>query len=220
VVTIRRNLAGRALRWGISSVIASRTAALLVAGFAGLVALHISRASAQWWHRAPADYEECAEAADRLATKDEKSAALGECSAKFAGRRKVGGGYTYYDFMQDRTFDIAGPNPTPEEQKHIDEQYTVYLENQRRNNIAAAFAKQQQMQLEQASLKSEAPTTAKIPVPQQRPKVQQQATTGEARSHARDCTRHSFSCEWPRLSESLNDLKKLFGGSPSKGKKS
>jgi hypothetical protein len=184
------------------------------------MALHLSRASAQWWHRAPADYEECAEAADKSATKEEKSAALGECSAKFAGRRKPGGGYTYYDFMQDRTFDIAGPNPTPEEQKHIDEQYTVYLENQRRSNIAAAFAKQQQMQLEQASLKSETPT-GRIPVPQERPKVQQQTTTGEARSHGRgDCARHSFSCEWPRLSESLSELKKLFGASPSKGKKS
>jgi hypothetical protein len=184
--------------------------------------MNLSRASAQWWHRAPADYEDCAEAADKLATKEEKSAASAECSAKFAGRRKPGGGYTYYDFMQDRSFDIAGPNPTPEEQKRIDEQYTVYLENQRRRNIAAAFAKQQQLQLEQASLKSEAPATAKIPVPQQRPKVQQ-TTTGEARSRTHgDCSRHdSFSCEWPRLSESINGLKKLFSGSPpSKGKKS
>src|ERR1700761_9144707 len=141
-----------AFGWGISSVIASRTAALLVAGFAGLMALHLSRVSAQWWHRAPADYEDCAEAADKLATKEEKSPALGECSAKFAGRRKPGGGYTYYDFMQDRSFDIAGPNPTAEEQKHIDEQYTIFLENQRRSTIAAAFAAKQQQQL-QASVK-------------------------------------------------------------------
>jgi len=201
-------------------VIASRAAVLLVAGFAGLMALHVSRASAQWWHRAPADYEDCAEAAGKLASKEEKSAAIGECSAKFAGRRKAGGGYTYYDFMQDRSFDIAGPNPTPEEQKYIDEQYTVYLENQRRSNIAAAYAKQQQIQLEQASLKSEPAPAPKIPMPQQRPKVQQ-TTTGEARSRPRgDCPRHSFSCEWPRLSGSINDLKKLFGGSPNKGKKS
>ena len=178
------------------------------------MALHLSRASAQWWHRAPADYEDCAEAADKLATKEEKSAALGECSAKFAARRKANGsGYTYYDFMQDRSFDIAGPNPTPEEQKYIDEQYTAYLENQRRSNIAAAFAKQQQMQLEQTSLKSDAPAAAKIPVPQERPKA-----LGEAKPR---CPRHTFSCEWPKLSESLGDLKKLFGASSSsKGKKS
>ncbi len=189
-------------------MIASRAAALLVAGFAVLVALHISRASAQWWHRAPTDYEDCAEAADNLATKEEKSAALGECSAKFAGRRKPNGkGYTYYDFMQDRSFDIAGPNPTPDEQKHIDEQYTAYLENQRRSNIAAAFAKQQQTQLEQASLKSEAPATAKVPVPQERPK-----SLGEVKPR---CPRHTFSCEWPKLSESLSDLKKIFSNQPS-----
>ena len=176
------------------------------------MALHLSRASAQWWHRAPTDYEDCAAAADNLATKEEKSAALGECSAKFAGRRKPGGtGYTYYDFMQDRSFDIAGPNPTPEEQKYIDEQYTGYLENQRRSNIAAAFAKKQQMQLEQASLKSEAPATARVPVPQERPK-----SLGEVKPR---CPRHTFSCEWPKLSESLNDLKKIFNNQPAKGKK-
>src|SRR6202012_3694827 len=115
---------------------------------------------------------ECADAAEKSASKEEKTAALADCNAKFAGRRKLGGGYTYYDFMQDRSFDIAGPNPTPEEQKYIDQQYTLYLEKQRRENIAAAFAKQQQLQLEQASLKAE--TTAKIPVPQARPAKQPQ----------------------------------------------
>jgi hypothetical protein len=30
----------------------------------------------------------------------------------------------------ERSFDIAGPNPTKEEQKHIDEQYTVFLDKQ------------------------------------------------------------------------------------------
>jgi hypothetical protein len=188
--------------------------------------LHLSRASAQWWHRAPADFEECAEAAGKSATPEEKSAALAQCNSKFAGRRKAGGGYAYYDFMQDRSFDIAGPNPTPDEQKYIDEQYTGYLEKQRRNNIAAAFAKQQQLQLEKASLQSDA--TGRIPVPQERPKVQQQPQqpaqaqpSGDARQrlHGANCPQHSFSCEWPRLSEGINDLKKLFS-SPGKAKKS
>jgi hypothetical protein len=211
-------------------VIASRAAALLVAGFAGLMALHLSRASAQWWHRAPADFEECAEAAEKSATKEEKSAALAQCNSKFAGRRKPAGGYAYYDFMQDRSFDIAGPNPTPDEQKYIDEQYTHYLEKQRRNNIAAAFAKQQQLQLEKASLQTE--TTAKIPVPVAKPKILQQlqaaqanavdATSREApaRLHGNaNCPRSSFSCEWPRLSETVKDLKKLFSSPSGKQKK-
>jgi hypothetical protein len=201
----------------------SRIAALLVAGFASVMLLNISRASAQWWHRAPADFEECAEAASKLTTSEEKSAALAQCSSKFAGRRKAGGGYTYYDFMQDRSFDIAGPNPTAQEQKYIDEQYTGYLERQRRSNIAAAFAKEQQTKLEQASLKTE--TAGKIPVPQQRPKALQQANPSASADRSRmrgaNCPQHTFSCEWPRLSERFNDLKKLFTSPPpAKPKKS
>jgi hypothetical protein len=200
--------------------------------------LHLSRASAQWWHRAPVDFEECSEAAEKSATKEEKSAALAQCNSKFAGRRKPSGGYSYYDFMQDRSFDIAGPNPTPDEQKYIDEQYAGYLEKQRRSNIAAAFAKEQQLKLEQASLKTE--TTSKIPVPVARPKVLQalQQTLQQAQANAAaagetpspspnapsrlrgtNCRPHSFSCEWPRLSDTVNDLKKLFSSS-GKQKKS
>jgi hypothetical protein len=198
-------------------VTASRGAGLPVAVIAALVLLFPLRASAQWWSRAPADFEDCAEAAEKSASKEAKTAALAECNAKFAGRRKLGGGYTYYDFMQDRSFDIAGPNPTAEEQKHIDEQYTVYLENQRRSTIAAAFAAKQQQQL-QASLKNDAP---KVPLPQERPKQPAAVPASDVRPRYRngDCARHSFSCEWPRLSEGLNDLKRLFSSS-GKQKKS
>jgi hypothetical protein len=202
--------------WGFSIVIALRLFAPYVAAIAGLVVLQPLRANAEWWHRGPVDYEECADAADKSATKEQKAAALTECNAKFAGRRKPGGGYTYYDFMQDRSFDIAGPNPTVEEQKRIDEQYTVYLESQRRSNIAAAFAaKQEQQKIEQASLKSE---VRKVPLPQPKPP---QASSSDVRSRLRtgDCTNHEFSCEWPLLSEKLNDLKKLFTSQPKQTKK-
>jgi hypothetical protein len=117
--------------------------------------------------------------------------------------------------MQDRSFDIAGPNPTPQEQKYIDDQYSLYLEKQRRNNIEAAFSAQQQQeqqQLEQASLQSE--TTEHVPIPAQRPKVLAQHTKPP-------CVKGLFSCEWPKLSESLHQLrKKLFGMSSSKAKRS
>jgi len=189
---------------------------LPVALIAALMVLGPMRASAQWWSRAPADFEDCAEAAEKSPSKEAKTAALAECNAKFAGRRKPGGGYTYYDFMQDRSFDIAGPNPTAEEQKLIDEQYTIYLENQRRSTIAAAFAAKQQQQL-QSTLKNDAPP--KVPLPQVRPK--QQAPAAEVRPRNGECAKTTFSCEWPRLSEGLNDLKKLFITSPpSKQKKS
>lgn len=198
-------------------MIASRPSAVLaVAAIAACVVLTPLRAHAQWWRSAPVDFEACADVAEKAKTKEEKTAALAECNAKFAGRRKVGGGYTYYDFMQDRTFDIAGPNPTPEEQRKIDEQYTAYLEKERRNTIAAAFtAKQQQAQppqpqpqVQQVSLKTE---TDKVPVPVASPLK---------RTHAANCTKNSFSCEWPRLSQGIDDLKKLFTSPPNKAKRS
>jgi hypothetical protein len=154
-------------------VIVSGKTALLSAAIAGCVVLQPSRAHAQWWSaRAPADFEECADSAEKAATKEARTAALAECNAKFAGRRKPGGGYTYYDFMQNRSFDIAGPNPTPAEQKQIDEQYTAFLDQERRSSIAAAFAAKQQQELQQASLKSE---TQKVPLPVEAPNKPQPA---------------------------------------------
>jgi hypothetical protein len=199
------------------SVIASRSSLLAVAGLLVLSPVH---AHAQWWRSTPVDFESCADIAEKAKSKEEKTAALAECNAKFAGRRKPGGGYTYYDFMQDRTFDIAGPNPTAEEQKQIDNQYTAYLESQRRSHIAAAFtAKQHQQQqqqqevpqrVQQVSLRTE---TEKIPVPVASPVKQ------AARIRASNCAKNAFSCEWPRLSQSIDDLKKLFGTTPTKPKR-
>ena len=201
-------------------VIAPRRTALFLGVAAGFLLLSHSHGHAQWWKRAPADFEECADAAEKSATKAEKTAALADCNAKFAGRRKPGGGYTYYDFLQDRTFDIAGPNPTPDEQKKIDEAYAGYLSDQRSSNAAAAAAalkQQQQEQVQRVSLRSE---TERVPVPVERPK-QQQATSSEARPRPKGgaCVKGSFSCEWPRLSESWNDLKRLFGAPSGKAKK-
>jgi hypothetical protein len=172
------------------------------------------RAHAQWWgKRAPADYEGCADVAEKAATREAKAAALIECNAKFAGRRKPGGGYTYFDFMQNRSFDIAGPNPTPEEQKRIDEQYTEFLDRERQSNIEAAFAaKQQQQQPQKATFRSE---TEKVPVPMPAPNKPSVAGGNAKRLKASNCADHSFSCDWPRLSEKLNDLKKVLFGSSS-----
>ena len=188
---------------------ASRLSAAFVVAAIGCVVLTPVRAHAQWWRIAPADFEECADVAEKAKTREAKTSALAECNAKFAGRRKPGGGYTYYDFMQDRTFDIAGPNPTPEEQKKIDEQYTAYLEKQRHDDIAAALMAKQQQQppqpdVQQVSLRSE---TEKVPVPVASPVKQ------AARIRAINCAKNSFSCEWPLLSQSIEDLKKLFGSS-------
>lgn len=210
----------------------------LMAAFAAGVVLTPPGAQAQWWSSKPADFEACADIAEKAPTREEKTSRLGDCHSKFAGRRKPGGGYTYFDFMQNRNFDIAGPNPTPEEQKKIDEQYIAYLEQERRSTIAAAFTARQR-QVQQASLKSE---VEKVPVPRQNPARQHAAATSEpksaeprsgdmrpadmrsddlrSRTRATNCARDSFSCQWPRLSEGIKDIKKLFSPPPGKPKRS
>src|ERR1700755_1385295 len=75
------------------SVIASRSSLLAVAG---LLVLSPGHAHAQWWRSPPVYCDPCADPAEKAKSKKEKPAALAECTAKFAGRRKPGGGYTYY----------------------------------------------------------------------------------------------------------------------------
>jgi hypothetical protein len=189
-----------------------RQSALLLAAIAGCAALTPSCADAQWWSRGPADFEACADIAEKAASKEAKTSALVACNAKFAGRRKPGGGYTYFDFMQNRSFDIVGPNPTPQEQKQIDQQYMVHLDRQRRSTAAAEFAaKQQQEQLQQATFRTE---TEKTPLPREKPKASAAANDLRSRTKTANCAQHAFSCEWPRLSESLNELKKALFGPP------
>jgi hypothetical protein len=207
-------------------VILPRICALLIAATAACVVLTPVRAHAQWWSaRGPADFEECADAAEKAATKEDKTFQLSECHSKFAGRRKPGGGYTYFDFMQNRNFDIAGPNPTPEEQKQIDEQYTAFLDGERQRSIAAALMAKQ-LQVQQASLKQGSPRQGspgneKVPVPVEAPnKAQAGANEIRSRMKSANCAQHSFSCDWPRLSEGIKDLKKLFSSPSNKAKRS
>ena len=108
------------------------------------------------------------------------------------------------------------PQPDAGRAEKIDEQYTAYLERERRSNIAAALAaKQQQPEppptqgWQQVSLRSEQGSpppaeTEKVPVPVASPVKQ------AARIRAAQCAKDQFSCEWPRLSEKVNELKKLF----------
>ena len=182
--------------------------ALLVVAFAACMGLIPACAQAQWWSRAPADFEECADKAEKAATMEEKASQRVECNAKFAGRRKPGGGYTYFDFMQNRSFDIAGPNPTPEEQKKIDEAYTHFLDQEQQSRVAA-----------EAKLKARAERQLLQPASLQTEKVPQPVVTPRPRPKGAGCAQHSFSCDWPRLSESLKDLKKLFSSQPNKAKR-
>ncbi|HEV7598692.1 MAG TPA: hypothetical protein VGO49_00310 [Bradyrhizobium sp.] len=194
----------------------SRNSALLCAAIVCCVVLVPARSHAQWWGtRAPADYEECAESAEQAASKEARATQLSECGVKFAARRKPSGGYSYFDFMQNRHFDIAGANPTPEEQKTIDEQYAAYLGRERQNAIAAAFTRKQQ-QVQHTASQSEKKSLNKEPASKPRA-----ATVGNASSRpaSANCARDSFSCNWPRLAEGIKNFKKLFSSSPDKAKR-
>ncbi len=83
------------------------------------------------------DFEECAEWAQKISLGTERAARIMDCGARFAGRRKAGGGYAYYDLLQNRSFDIAGPNPTADESARIYSQYIHFLELQRREAALA-----------------------------------------------------------------------------------
>lgn len=164
-----------------------------------VIALASTAANAQWWSFAPRDYEECAARAETsAATNDARRSQIAECDSRFAGRRKIGGGYTYFDFMQNRSFDIAGPNPTPEELRTIDEEYIGYLERQRRSAIATAFLAKQR-ELTQADVEKSAPPK-RAPVTTPAANTQRPAMKKMARSKAAPCGDESLSCSWSKFS--------------------
>src|ERR1700712_64911 len=149
------------------------------------------RSYAQWWSSssAPRDFEECAERAKTSAIGNDS---VPECEAKFAGRRKAGGGYTYFDFMQNRSFDIAGPNPTAEESRKIDEQYTAYLAAQRRDIIASAFLRKQQSSAETVTVATEKPAA--------KPPREPRTKVSSLRRVKLETCQGRLSCGWQELS--------------------
>jgi hypothetical protein len=151
------------------------------------------------------DYEECVELAQaRQSPGDELNGMMNACGARFAGRRKADGGYTYYDFMQARQFDIAGPNPTADERKEIDRQYIAYLEAQRREAISAALAKQQNDLLRADMESARQPPGAPIVLT---PTNLTSAPTKHAaeRSKSKHCAQDSLLCSLSKLSGAVKD---------------
>ena len=143
------------------------------------------------------DFEECIEQVQATpSTDDERGAMMTDCNAKFAGRRKPSGGYSYYDFMQDRNFDIAAPNPTEQERKQIDQAYMGFLDAQRREAVSAELARRQNEQLRADLERAHQPvgppmvlTPANVPLPTARPQAK------SAR-----CENGSLSCGWEKFS--------------------
>lgn len=152
--------------------------------------------------RVAQDYEECADEAKTSASSNtEYSNLIAHCGERFAGRRKSGGGYTYFDFMQNKTFDIAGPNPTESERKQIDHSYIEFLAKTRRETILSELMKAQ-ADLEEAGIDRSrqnvgAPLalTPKIPLPAKRPVVE----------HSKTCEDGSLSCGWAKLSAAVRN---------------
>jgi hypothetical protein len=151
------------------------------------------------------DFEECLEKVEATApSNDEPGAPMTACGARFAGRRKPGGGYSYYDFMQDRSFDIAGSNPTADERKRIDREYMVFLDAQRREAISAELAKRRNEQLQADMESARQPVgppivltpSIPIPVPAKRP---------IDRSKYPRCEDGSLSCGWANFSAALRN---------------
>jgi hypothetical protein len=146
------------------------------------------------------DYEECADEAKTDATSDaDYSKQITHCGERFAGRRKPGGGYAYFDFMQNKSFDIVGPNPGPDERKQIESAYMEYLGAQRREMLSLDLAKQQTDQ-EQAALEAAQQTagpplvpTPKVPLPVKRPVIER----------SKLCEDGSLSCGWAKLSAAV-----------------
>jgi hypothetical protein len=169
--------------------------------------------SVQWRTRPnPQDFEQCSEKAETIASKDERASLIARCDAQFVGRRKIGGGYTYYDFLQNRQFDIAGPNPTSKELKHFDEEYALYLSAQRKEANAVTTAEQQRQgaqsdfQNDRYSMGPISPpgppmviTPTNVPLPRPAP---------ISRAKNSRCEDASLSCSWTKFSAGV---KNIFG---------
>jgi hypothetical protein len=182
--------------WNGGGVKRLSTAILGLSALAILTAWAGSRSSSP---DAPRDFEECAERAQN-ASGAERNAQATECGARFAGRRKAGGGYTYFDFMQNRTFDIAGPNPTVEERRYIDSEYMRFLDSERSDALSAELAQRQAEKLVagfESTLTVGAPIILLPKNPPSKPPII---------NRTKHCKMEgSLSCSWAKLKSAVRD---------------
>jgi hypothetical protein len=131
---------------------------ILMVAAAAISAIAVTR-----WHPfAPKDYEECADHAARDAkSKDALAVLLSVCRSDFEGRRKRGGGYTFYDQCKDQNYDIDGPNPTPDEMKYIEGRCQAYLDLKSRMDAEdAELARKKQQAAQEARIAAQQAETA------------------------------------------------------------
>lgn len=154
--------------------------------------------------RTARDFEECVEQIQARPPSNDVRALMTDCNVRFAGRRKAGGGYTYYDFMQDRNFDIAGPNPTAEERERIDHEYMAFLDAQRREAISAELVKRQNEQLRAALEGVRQPVGPPIILTPRNPSSSAAKRPADRSKSAR-CEDGSLSCRWVKFSAAIKD---------------
>ena len=153
----------------------------------------------------PQDFEECAEQAQNTSESIARNALMVDCGTRFAGRRKADGGYTYYDFLQNRSFDISGPNPTDEERKRIDLEYVNFLDSERRDAVATEFAKRHTESLladfENVRRPPIVPPT--ILTPKSQPASPPNLSVRKSSPHC--MIEGSLSCSWEKLTSSVKN---------------
>jgi hypothetical protein len=144
------------------------------------------------------DFEECVEQVQAKPPSNDgrDAASMPDCNARFAGRRKAGGGYTYYDFMQDRHFDIVGSNPTAEERKQIDREYMGFLDAQRQEAVSAELAKRQNEQLRADLESARQPVGPPMVLTPRNPPAKRPID----QSKSARCEDDSLTCSWAKFS--------------------
>lgn len=129
---------------------------------------------------APKDYEDCAEsAAINAKSKDALSVLISVCRSKFSGRRKLGGGYTYYDSCTEVTYDINGPNPTQDDLKTVKRLCLRHMDVQ-----AQIEAEEEESRRKEQEAAKEAKAKAQQSAQEARAKEQQAAQEADTRRQA------------------------------------
>ena len=151
------------------------------------------------------DFEECTEQAQNASQDIQRSALLTDCGARFAGRRKSGGGYTYYDFLQNRSFDIAGPNPTEEERERIDLAYVSFLDSDRREAVSAELAKSRMANWLADFESVRGPVGPPIILTPKSSAASAAKSSADRSKSARCLIKGSLSCSWAKLTSAVKN---------------
>ena len=195
----------------------SRRLLLQIVAVAGCVALAPVRAQAQWWRSAPADFEDCADAAEKAADQGREGVETLRMQRQIRRPPQAGRRLHLFRFHAEPDFRYRGPEPdagrAEEDRRGIYRLSGKRAAQQHRRRVLRETAT-----ASAAAAEGAAGLADGLRPPQRcrcrwRARSSSRPRTNAQRIRAANCARDSFSCEWPRLSESLNDLKKLFGGS-------